>query len=88
MLQIQLKLVKNPNWWKLTSWLFTHMGKELKLEIALLKIQLVLRAGIEPETSDSKSSVVTMLRPKDELGPFCLKMYHTAIYLNGKMHSY
>ena len=56
--QIQHKLVKNLNG-RLTSWLFTSMVKELKLGIAVLQIQLVVRAGIEPMISDAKSSILT-----------------------------
>ena len=52
-------LLRTPTGGRLTSWLFTSVGKELKLWIAVLQFQLVFSAGIEPGTSDSKSGVLT-----------------------------
>ena len=38
-----------PTGGRLASWLFRSVGEELKLRITVLLIQLVVRAGIEPE---------------------------------------
>ena len=50
--------VKNPNWWEAADQLAFYK-RGLKLGVSVLQIQLVVRAGIEPGTSDSKSGVLT-----------------------------
>ena len=52
-----------PTGGRLTTWLFTSVGEELKRGIAVLQIQSVVRAGIEPGISDSKCGVLTT-RPR------------------------
>ena len=61
MFKMQYKLVKIiiPTGGKLTSRLLTSVEKGLKLKITVLQIQLVIRVGIEPAISDSKTAVLT-----------------------------
>ena len=47
-----------------TSCLFTSAVNELKIGITVLQIQLVVRAGIERGTSDSKYGILAT-RPRD-----------------------
>ena len=59
-----VKLLRIPTGGRLTSWLFTTVGEELKLETTVLwQILLVVRTGIEPGKLDSKCGVLT-IRPR------------------------
>ena len=53
-----VKLLRIPTGGRLTSWLFTTVGEELKLEITV-QILLAVRTGIEPGKLDSKCGVLS-----------------------------
>ena len=48
-------LLRIPADGRLTSGLFSSMVEELKLGVTVLQMKLVIREGMEPRTSNSKS---------------------------------
>ena len=61
MFQIEYKLVKNPNWWEAADQLGIYKrGQGIESRDYLVRtVQLVIRAGIQPGTSDWKSGALT-----------------------------
>ena len=75
-----INLLRIPTGGRLTSWIFTSMGKELKLGVTVLQIQRVVREGIEPRKSDSKLGILTTW-------PRCLPLTQTAVPTNYDVES-
>ena len=51
-LQTEHNVVKNPNWRRQTSWLFTSVAEDFNLGLPR-NIQVVVRAGLEPRTAET-----------------------------------
>ena len=55
---IQKQVFQIPTGARLTIWLFISVSGELKVGIAVLQIQFVVRAGIKRVISDTKSGIL------------------------------